>query len=967
LPQRTVFYPDFSPSSVASLVVNRPPSFVRRREGAVLEGIPIMFETLKRGGIFVAVLGSLGIIGAGCLDRPVETFIPNLKTNFTTTVENKAVDKLDLLFMIDNSASMGDKQALLALAVPDMINELVTPNCVDTMTGNNVLGVSTNGSCAGVANSKIEFPPVHDMHIGIVTSSLGSRGGDECPDNTQSPVNNALSAHQNDNGELINRGGVAANGIVDPTIEGTVNDAKANGNFLAWFPSVPANMGATAPAQPLTTVGPGTPSAAGNGDGTLIGDFSEMIEGVHEHGCGFEAQNEAWYRFLVQPDPFGTISVNSKGQSVVSGVDQTILQQRAAFLRPDSLVAIIVVTDENEEVTNPNAVFHQSWAFEATSFPGSGNGTAPEGTTTCQGNVTPETTPGTPKGDGPNSSSCTSCGYSSTQGQSDFNTVCPNGGYLSQADDFPNIRFYHQKFRFGVDAGYPTSRYTRGLTKTTVPDMCHETVGGTGPNGGCTTGPSGGPQSTYVGDQSQNANCVNPLFAENLPTDPTKELCKLTLGPRTPDLVFYAAIAGVPHQLLQAKPGDMDSMGNVECAAGSNAADCPQKNDLSAADWLLITGTDPENYDFTGADYHMVESTEPRVSGWKPDGNTSTANTSNCPPPAAGAATNATDTCDPVNGREWATSKQDLQFACTFPLVDSTGMPRTKDCTSPQYQGACDCSAMSYTAGTQLCQIGTGGTYTTTQVNGKAYPSVREMVIAHSMGSQGIVSSLCPIHTSPKNGDMPPDPLFGYRPAVTAIINRLKNALNNTCLPQKLDPDPNCGSVPCLVIATQTGGTAGQPGTCANPGSACPAGTLAPQPDCAVGDTTCTPPEYAQSVATSFCNALHTQWLATQNSDPTTDPDLRPACAIHQLVQQPTNPPSGSYNPAACSVQAAPSGDFAGGSCVGAKDQGWCYISGAAAGQCPQEIVFTAAMPPMGFSANLQCIEALSGVTGDGG
>src|SRR5579863_5358592 len=100
-----------------------------------------MFETLKRGGLFLAVLGSLGIVGAGCLDRPVETFIPNLKTNFTTTVESKAVDKLDLLFMIDNSASMGDKQALLALAVPDMINELVTPNCVDLVTGA-VVGVS---------------------------------------------------------------------------------------------------------------------------------------------------------------------------------------------------------------------------------------------------------------------------------------------------------------------------------------------------------------------------------------------------------------------------------------------------------------------------------------------------------------------------------------------------------------------------------------------------------------------------------------------------------------------------------------------------------------------------------------------------------------------------------------------------------------------------------------------------------
>src|SRR5215469_1729303 len=40
-------------------------------------------------------------------------------------------DKIDLLFMIDNSSSMGDKQALLALAVPDLVSRLVSPNCLD--------------------------------------------------------------------------------------------------------------------------------------------------------------------------------------------------------------------------------------------------------------------------------------------------------------------------------------------------------------------------------------------------------------------------------------------------------------------------------------------------------------------------------------------------------------------------------------------------------------------------------------------------------------------------------------------------------------------------------------------------------------------------------------------------------------------------------------------------------------------
>jgi hypothetical protein len=68
------------------------------------------------------------------------------------------VGKLDVLFMIDNSASMGDKQALLQAAVPEMIGRLVNPNCVDTQ--GNVVGTSQNGQCA---QGHIEFQPVHDM------------------------------------------------------------------------------------------------------------------------------------------------------------------------------------------------------------------------------------------------------------------------------------------------------------------------------------------------------------------------------------------------------------------------------------------------------------------------------------------------------------------------------------------------------------------------------------------------------------------------------------------------------------------------------------------------------------------------------------------------------------------------------------------------------------------------------------
>jgi hypothetical protein len=63
----------------------------------------------------------------------------------------------------------------------------------------------------------------------------------------------------------------------------------------------------------------------------------------------------------------------------------------------------------------------------------------------------------------------------------------------------------------------------------------------------------------------------------------------------------------------------------------------------------------------------------------------------------------------------------------------------------------------------------------TTQYYGKAYPTIREIELAELLGNQGVVSSLCPIHaTDNASGD---DPLFGYRPAVNALVTRMRGTL----------------------------------------------------------------------------------------------------------------------------------------------------------------------------------------------
>src|SRR5262245_31473181 len=68
---------------------------------------------------------------AGCLERPVTPARPTTTDVFVGTIKNQNVDKVDLLFMIDNSLSMADKQDVLAQAVPVLVQRFVTPSCID--------------------------------------------------------------------------------------------------------------------------------------------------------------------------------------------------------------------------------------------------------------------------------------------------------------------------------------------------------------------------------------------------------------------------------------------------------------------------------------------------------------------------------------------------------------------------------------------------------------------------------------------------------------------------------------------------------------------------------------------------------------------------------------------------------------------------------------------------------------------
>jgi hypothetical protein len=102
----------------------------------------------------------------------------------------------------------------------------------------------------------------------------------------------------------------------------------------------------------------------------LASNFESLVVGAHQFGCGIESQLESWYRFLVQPDPYKTLALSqgSSGTAQWVGVDTVLLAQRADFLRPDSLVAVIVLSDENDSEVDVRSFGGSAWNFMSSQF-----------------------------------------------------------------------------------------------------------------------------------------------------------------------------------------------------------------------------------------------------------------------------------------------------------------------------------------------------------------------------------------------------------------------------------------------------------------------------------------------------------------------------------------------------------------------------------------------------------------------
>jgi hypothetical protein len=541
--------------------------------------------------------------------------------------------KVDLLFAIDNSSSMGDKQSLLGTSVSRILRRLT--------------------------EASPDHKPILDLHVGVISSSLGNQGGDVCAE--QNP-------RTNDRAHLLNKD--AAGNV----------PKGAEAGFLTFGP------GGLTDVSELETAA------------------KSLILGAGQDGCGFEAQLESLYRFLIQPDPPSSITRGPDDKVVLGPVDDDLLAQRKAFLRPDSAVAIVMLTDEDDSHVDPGWDHGRGWAFASRTYPGSmvRRGTTAQGTTAPRGTIACDTDPGSPdcisceacnKDDACKAKQDAHCSKSGLDGSSGPGF----DGYYGPLDDDLNVRWFHLKQRYGVDPQFPIDRYVRGLSFRKVPNRDTEHDATTG---------------AYVHAET----CTNPLFAAQLPASSKEEYCKMPEGARSRQLVMFQLIGGLPPALAPIG---------------------------AAPNWTALLGQNPDKFDFTGIDPHMIQSITPRpgVGGGDPD---------------LPRGQNGTD---PVHGREWDTKNKDLQYACTVAL------PEPRSCAG--YDGACDCADDPAHAGTPagnapLCKEDGSAV----QTRAKAYPTIRELRVVKGLGDRGLAGSICAA-----------DPSSGYAPLLENFATKLSSVL----------------------------------------------------------------------------------------------------------------------------------------------------------------------------------------------
>ena len=266
-----------------------------------------------------AALSALGLVG--CPNQELAPLEPCTVSGVSLSVPQDGVDKVDLLFVIDNSASMAEEQQNLKAQLPRMVRVLTLGDR------------EADAKSPSLPHAERFFSPVKSLHLGVVSTDLGAGGYD-----VASPANaGKTTCSTPEDGVLLNDGTIAAEGFEYADIHGDRFTAQGD----------PTCAEVPHPERYQTFMPPADKSQLAMESQQVAHDFG-CFATLGVNGCGFEQQLEAMLKavspstradFFGFSGPYGTVS--QFGQGAPSGPNR-------GFLRDDAVLAVVIVSDEED-------------------------------------------------------------------------------------------------------------------------------------------------------------------------------------------------------------------------------------------------------------------------------------------------------------------------------------------------------------------------------------------------------------------------------------------------------------------------------------------------------------------------------------------------------------------------------------------------------------------------------------------
>ena len=250
------------------------------------------------------------IVATGCLERESIPVSPCTSATLVQEVTITQVDQVDLLFMVDNSSSMSEEQASLIEELPRMVNILASGD----------FDQDGDGFGDGETNDP-DFEPVRSLRVAVVTSDMGS-GGHAVP--------TCSAPDFGDDGVLRTRGNTDAAGCM-----------ASYPSFLTFDRD--SGVSAEAFARDVACV-----ATAGIG------------------GCGFEQPLESILKALSPSFATPWTAADFTPPTFHRNTHGHADGENDGFIRDQSVLAIIPLTDEEDCSARDPALFDPAGPFSGT-------------------------------------------------------------------------------------------------------------------------------------------------------------------------------------------------------------------------------------------------------------------------------------------------------------------------------------------------------------------------------------------------------------------------------------------------------------------------------------------------------------------------------------------------------------------------------------------------------------------------